>query len=171
MVAGFEHQRLRRVLPRSVRMVKNLEFETTNVARSIAIGLAETKPGRSVLVVYGDLVFSPEVIAGLSIKRSSIVVCESEGREAEVGVMSVDGNATCLSYGLPQPWAHVVMMAPAEKELFLKSAAGQHRDKHFGFEILNDVIDQGGSFAVTTRKARLVEIDTSKDIEPARKIS
>jgi hypothetical protein len=75
VVVGFEAHRVRRALAglADVRVVVNREYETTNVARSLELGLGATGRTRPALVVYGDLVFNAPLVAGLPTARSTVV--------------------------------------------------------------------------------------------------
>ncbi len=170
VVSGFESDRVRRALPQDVETRVNPDYETTNVARSVAIGL-EGCVSDCVLVVYGDLVFGPEVLRSLDLSRSSVLVDGREGiRTDEVGVNVVDGEATYFSHGLPCKWAHVAVLAHRERQLFCEVAGEDHRSRHFSFEVFNEVLERGGHFAATVLASpHLVEIDNSRDIERAKK--
>jgi NDP-sugar pyrophosphorylase family protein len=172
LVAGFESERIRKAFSgRGVRVVVNPDWETTNVAKSLAVGLGVTPPGRPALVVYGDLVFREKALTGLSLNRSSVLVAETDGREQEVGVAVAGGQATNFAYGLPVRWAHVVLLASREKGMFRVLAAQPFRSKYFGYEVLNEVLDAGGTFAAVFKDADdFVEIDTSRDIALAGSI-
>jgi len=172
VVAGFEADKVRRSLPADVHVFVNPDFEVTNVAKSIEIGLYQTDYETPALVVYGDLVFNRQAVDGLPLDRSSVVIDTSgSSREQEVGVNVVGGRAMCFSYGLPQKWAHVCLLTEREKRLFIHAAQVGYRKRFFGYEILNEVIDNGGVLdAVAPQGMRLVEIDCSKDIEKARRI-
>jgi NDP-sugar pyrophosphorylase family protein len=164
VVAGFEGDRLRQSLPKEVKVVYNAAYEATNVARSIELGLRHTRENVPALVVYGDLVFNAEAIKHLRVGKSAVVMDKAGRRPEEVGVNIVDGVATHFSFGLPAKWAHILLLMPHEKRLFLECVKGKPR--HFGYEILNEVIDQGGEFvAITPPKIKLQEIDCTKDLE------
>lgn len=166
VVVGHESDRVRRALPPGVRVVTNRQFATTNVARSLRLGLAATAPTRPALVVYGDLVFAEPTVGGIPLDSSCVVVDDGGGRPDEVGVNVVAGKAVHFSYGLDSKWAHVALLAPREKGLFLSACRRPSSDNFFGFEVLNAVLDAGGQFdAVVRPTAGFVEVDTSKDAE------
>jgi hypothetical protein len=171
VVGGYAVDRLRKSLPAGVKMVVNPNFETTNVAYSLYLGLRHTPANAPALLVYGDLVFRAGALAGLSHKRSAVLVDAGPGREQEVGLTVVDGLATRFDYGLPAKWAQVAMLALPEKAMFLRAAAGLLRAKHFGYEILNEVLDLGGEFAaLTVPPGTLVEIDAAPDVDRAKSL-
>lgn len=169
VVTGFESDRLRRALPRDVRVVVNASYDETNVAHSLLLGIQHARPTASVLVVYGDLVFNTRAIEGLDKSTSSLIIDARPGsREDEVGVNVVDDEVMCLAYGLPAKWAQIALLRPREAALFREVAREPRRKRQFGFEILNEILDRGGTFAAHVPDGlSLVEIDSSKDIEPA----
>lgn len=169
VVVGFEAEKVARTLPAWVRVVKNEQYEVTNVARSVEMGLRVSRSER-VLVVYGDLVFSPGTFAGLPMGESfALLDTQGQLRELEVGCTVVDGEVTYLSYGLPTKWAQIMLLTGRELALFRRLALPNAKRKHFGYEILNEVLEHDGRLAaIEPVKMKLVEIDTSKDIAAAR---
>lgn len=169
VVVGFEADRVLRTLPPDVISVENELHSVTNVARSLDLGLRAC-PARSVLIVYGDLVFTPETFACMPEGRSAAWV-DTAGRirDQEVGVNVQDGEVTHFSYGLGPKWAQIALLTGKELALFRKAASAPGRRRYFGFEVFNDVIDRGGSLlAHEPEGMHLVEVDTSRDIDPAR---
>lgn len=172
VVAGFEADRVRRALARAANceVVVNDDYEETNVAHSLGLALSRLEQDRPALVVYGDLVFERRSLAGMDPSRSAAAVDDDpEGRRgAEVGVNVVDGMVEHFAYGIRPKWAHVVLLAPPEKKLFLLAARSGFRRRHLGSEILNEVLDAGGAFRAFRVRGLLVEVDSSKDISRAR---
>lgn len=157
-----------------ISTVENRAYESTNVGRSIGLGL-QAATGKNVLVVYGDLVFNRATLKSIPLDRSCVVVDppDQEGcsqlRDNEVGCNVVDGVITHFDYGLDTKWAQIVLLAGKELRLFRKFSTQHDKRRHFGFEILNEVIENEGQFhAHQSPGMKIVEIDTSRDIEPAR---
>lgn len=153
-----------------VRFVENEHHETTNVLRSIGMGLRATS-GDGVLIVYGDLVFTPSAvnIAG----PRSVAVVENRGQMdgEEVGVTVVDGRITRFAYDLPTKWAQIVYLTGEELRTFRHVSRNRDYRRWYGFEGLNKVIEAGGHIrAVEPRRMKIAEIDTSRDIEKARRL-
>jgi hypothetical protein len=171
VVVGFEAERVVRHLPGGVRVVENECYEATNVARSLEIGL-RSSACKAALFVYGDLVFNAATFEGLPRDRSSVLVDQAGWfRDGEVGCNVVDGLAAHFDYGLATKWAQVALLTGRELALFRRLAAGRDKRRHFGYEILNDVLEHDGELAaVRPPKMHIVEIDTSRDIGPARAV-
>lgn len=165
VVVGFEQTRMRRSLPAYIQTVQNPEFETVNVAHSLYLGLLQTH-SKSVLIIYGDLIFNTKGLASLDKNGSWILVDESPRRENEVGVTTVDGFATTFSYGLPTKWSQIALLTGKELELFKTISSDPKKKRRFGFEILNEVLEHGGQLRIVrSEKMNLMEIDSQHDIK------
>lgn len=171
VVAGFEAERVAKVLPPGVRLVENEHYEETNAARSVVMALRASSCRRA-LVLHGDLVFNDRTLEGLPEDRSCVLVdTKGQIRETEVGCNVVGGLVTHFEFGLPARWCQIMHLAGRELALFRKLASGSARRRHFSFEVLNDLLEQDGALhAVEPHGMKIVEVDTSRDLEPARKL-
>lgn len=168
VVVGHEADLVMKNLNSAVKPVENENFMNTNVARSLAIGL-RIASYENVLIVYGDLVFSPQAVRVVGSNSTAVVDTALRMNEDEVGATIADGRITRFAYDLRTKWAQIVYLKGRELELFKKVVWNRERNRWFGFEALNKVIDAGGLIrAVEPRGMALAEIDTSKDIERAR---
>lgn len=170
VVGGHKHDKLYQSLPEDVSFVVNVDYATTNVARSISVGLQYTQPENPALIVYGDLVFDMRAISHLPPTHSAVLLDEAfnSQRTDEVGVLIMGDIVLRFSFGVNPKWAHIAMLMPAEKAMFQKACIKTSKHRYFGYEILNDVLEAGGHFGVVSHKMHLVEIDTAKDILKAR---
>lgn len=173
VVLGHEADRIYRTLPARVRAVESELHETTNVARSLDLGLRATVNQR-VLIIYGDLVYNEETLRGLPLRTSCVLVDEGAAQmgEFEVGVTVVDGRVTQFSYGLEQKWAQIAFLTGAELQSFRRLVRDPDRRRYFGFEVLNDLLEKGGQLVAISlpKTAQLAEIDTVADLERATKV-
>jgi choline kinase len=171
-VVGFGGEQVIRQLPAKVKAVENELYAETNVARSIGMGLRVASHDH-VLVVYGDLVFTADAVAGLAGLRSAALVDRSGQIGAgEVGLTTVAGRVTHFAYDLPAKWAQILYLTGAELALFRRLSSGRDQRNWFGFEVLNRVLDAGGSLRAVERPGmRIAEIDFATDIENARTIN
>lgn len=171
VVVGYEADHVMKHLGKAARPVENENYETTNVLRSIGMGLRAASHNR-VLIVYGDLVFTPSAIR--LAKGRSVALVDNKGQieDEEVGVTVVDGRITQFAYDLPTKWAQIVYLTGRELELFKKVAWNREHQKWYGFEGLNKVVEAGGIIHVAEpRRMKITEIDTSRDIERARHLN
>lgn len=169
VVLGFDADKIIRVLPPYVSVVENKFYHETNVAKSLSLGLVKAEHA---LIVYGDLVFNEATLKELPLVESSILInSDNQIKDCEVGLTVVNGYVSRFSYGLPIKWAQIAYLTNRELALFKEAAALPQHRKHFGFEILNMVLDNGGKLkAVEPSGMKIQEIDSSKDIELARKL-
>lgn len=170
IVVGYEADTVMKSLSPNVKPVENEHYDTTNVVRSIGMGL-RIASHNSVLIVYGDLVFNTPAIQ--IVGGNSVALVDNRGMigEEEVGATIVDGRITRLSYDLETRWAQIVYLTGKELEIFKRVAWNREHSRWFGFEALNKVIEIGGNIrAIEPKNMKIAEIDTSKDIERARSI-
>ena len=91
LVTGFCSDKLMNNTPSDLIKVENENYESTNVLRSIGVGLRASTSDR-VLILYGDLVFNEEAIKNLKLDSSSVIVDDSGLMgEMEVGCNVSDG--------------------------------------------------------------------------------
>ena len=83
--------------------------------------------------------------------------------DEEVGcIVDEDGFLQNMMYDLPNKWAQVAVFNGEELKL-LKQLCWDKKNYHkFGFEIINEIIEHS--------KCKVIDIDTSKDIERAKEI-
>jgi hypothetical protein len=80
----------------------------------------------------------------------------------------IGGRLSILSYGLPTKWGQMAFFTGKEYKI-LTSLFNKYEDKdkkRLSFEIINEVIQLGGSFQCYEPKNKnLLEIDRIKDIQ------
>lgn len=176
VVAGFDADKIYRHVPKFVRMVVNEYHEETNVVRSLDLGLKACIAER-VLLVYGDLVFNDKTFADAPTEESwALIDPPTQGKtqlnSLEVGVTLFNHEVTRFAYGLDVKWGQIVFLCGAELQLGRRLASEKDRHRCFGFELLNAVLDKGGRLVShSPRGMKLAEIDCSKDIEIAKRIT
>lgn len=170
VVVGFDAERVRRMLPAWVRVVYNRDYERTNVAHSIALGM-DAFPAHAYLVIYGDLVFDRRTMEPFTTNSSSAILADDSGmvREDEVGVNVVDGHALHFSYGLPVKWVHTMYLTGRELHLFSQFSRLHAHRRYFGYEILNLILDDDHTrlSALSSPGLRVTEVDSSRDLVQA----
>jgi choline kinase len=174
VVLGFQAERVKRSLGGvKVKTLINEDYENTNVVHSISLGLEQARH-RRVIIVYGDLVFTPGMLDSIPRQGSFALIDntteELSLRKSEVGMNIVNGRVTHFAYGVWPKWAQVLALSGKELAMFRQYSARRDRRMYFGFEILNEIIDRGGIIEAVETDATIMEIDTSKDIGPARKL-
>ena len=171
VVCGFQKEKIYNIIDDDVNCVENKKYKESNVCLSIKIGLSKSISDK-ILILNGDLVFSEDIFLNIPLDFSWAAIDSNIAhRSSEVGVSIVDGNITNFCYGLVPKWGQIVYLTGKEILFFKKIISLKTSEKKFSFEILNDVIDMGGIIKPQiNKKWKLVEIDTSKDIDRAKKL-
>tara|TARA_R110000824_G_scaffold282601_5_gene470876 strand:- start:5273 stop:5962 length:690 start_codon:yes stop_codon:yes gene_type:complete len=172
LVCGFKADKLMNESPSYILKVENEFYEHTNVARSIGMGLRVAGDASKVLIVYGDLVFNSATVKHLPMEESCIVVTDQNMGEEEVGCVIDDENILAnMMYDLPNKWGQISLFIGKELELLKQLCWNEKNSTKFGFEIINQIINRGGVFKCVYNSAiKIVDIDSSKDIQKAKEI-
>ena len=158
VVTGYGADLIYPLLPSYVRCVENEFYETTNVSRSIALGLRAATT-EQILIVYGDLVFSR---MSFSLPSSSSLFYISGNPKSDIALNLEEDKVVHLSYISELKWAQVIFLTGKELELFRKSCYSRENNVMFGHEILNMVLQLGGTFKALQTHS-VFELDTISD--------
>ena len=173
LVVGHEADYVMRNTPNNLIKVENERYEETNIARSLSMGLRAATTD-NVVVVYGDLVFNHHLLFSHRFNHQSVVFLDGGVmKDEEVGcTFNKKMELENIMYGLPNKWAQIAYFAGHEIELLKRTCWERSKEKYFGFEVINEIIDNGGRFGVVNIEGgKCTDIDVSKDIEIARGIS
>jgi len=172
LVCGFEADRLMNESPSDFIKVENEFYEDTNVARSIGLALRAINHLERVLIIYGDLVFNKKALEVLGYNTSSVFALDDFIGEEEVGcIINEEGDLEHMMYDLPHKWSQIAYFQGDELEYLKEIVWDRNNSKLFGFEIINKVIEMGGRFRCDyIEDIKIVDVDTSKDIQKARQI-
>jgi choline kinase len=165
---GVESQKIVKKFIGRVRLVENQLYKTTGPFETLRL-LVNSSTDDSLLVIHGDLYFNSNILDGADFSKS-FVVSDTTGSilEREVGITSVNNKASILSYGLKDKWAQMAFFTGRELATLRNLCCKSNDDsKHLlTFEIINSIINKGGSFKVhKPDKTFIVEIDCMKDIK------
>ena len=169
LVTGFDSDRLINNSPTDIIKIENERYYDNNVIRSISIGMHATKDNDHILIVLGDLLFNTEALSEIDINQSSIII-SNDMDDGEVGCnMNGKGYLEYMMFDLPNKWGHILYLTSKELTLFKRLLLNKYNDKKFCFEIVNQVINQGGKFkCIMNDKIKTMDIDTSKDLQKAQ---
>ena len=172
LVCGFEADRLMNESPSDFIKVENEFYEDTNVARSIGLALRTINHLERVLIIYGDLVFNKKALEVLTYNTSSVFALGDFIGEEEVGcIINPEGNLEHMMYDLPHKWSQIAYFQGDELEHLKEIVWNRNNNKLFGFEIINKIMERGGQFKCSyVPDIKIVDIDTSKDIQKAKQI-
>jgi len=172
LVCGFEADRLMNESPSNFIKVENESYKDTNVARSIGLALRALNTTERVLIIYGDLVFDETALRVLSYNTSAIFALGNFIGEEEVGcIINEEGNLENMMYDLPHKWSQIAYFQGEELDYLKEVVWDRTNNKLFGFEIINKIIEKGGRFKCDyIEDIKIVDVDTSKDIQRATQI-
>ena len=89
-----------------------------------------------------------------------------------MGVLFNEETVTNFSYAIDQKWCQIAYLAPHEMALFEDISSKKEHDRWFGYEVLNEVIEQGGSFLPAEQSGmKIAEIDTPRDLRQALEVA
>ena len=168
LITGFDSDRLIHNSPNNIIKIENEKYYENNVTRSISIGMRATKNNDHILIIFGDLLFNQQSIEKININESSIII-SNDMEDGEVGCnINGKGLLEYMMFDLPNKWGHILYLTSKELTLFKKIISNKSNEKKFCFEIINEVVNQGGRFkCIRDNNIKVMDIDTSKDLQKA----
>ena len=169
LITGFDSERLMNYSPEDIIKIENEKYYENNVIRSISMGLRAIKDNRHVLIVLGDVLLNQKALELIDHNESSIII-SNHMTENEVGCnINGKGLLEYMMFDLPNKWGHIIYLTGKELDLFKKNAWSKNKDKKFCFEIINDIVNQGGRIkCIIDNNIKVMDIDTSKDLQKAQ---
>lgn len=169
LVGGFEANKLFNKTSEKILKVENENFATTNVARSIGLGLRVCQ--RDVLIMYGDLVFSEDTLKFIDMNHSCIISSNTIMSSREVGCSFDKNILENMMYDLPEKWGQMLFLRGSELKIFKRIVYNYENFQIFGFEAINKVISTGGKFKkISDDSIKIIDIDNVKDLEKVKGI-
>jgi choline kinase len=169
LVAGFDAERLMNNSPDHIIKIENEKYFENNVVRSISMGLRATKQNDHILIIFGDLLLNNEALRNIEYDKSCVVISDHMS-DNEVGCnINSKGYLEYMMFDLPNKWAHIMYLTSKELSLFKKLTFGRQKEKKFCFEIINEILNNGGKFkCIQNDDIKVIDIDTSKDLQKAQ---
>lgn len=163
LVGGYQANSVFNHIPDNVIQIENQSYQNTNVSKSIAIGLRAATT-QNVIIIYGDLFFTNKTI-NIEYKNKSFLCISNEMKTEEVGINIYNNNIVSLFYDIVPKWGQIMYLVGKELSLLKNIVFNSENDKMFGFQIINDIIDNHGSFSSVYLKHPVYDIDTTKDLK------
>lgn len=173
VVVGYQDQLIRRLYP-ECDFVLNPEYETTNTAFSLALGLGHVGGG-DVLWVNGDVVFAPEVLDRVLASGKSVLATKrcSTGDEEVKYRAGADGRLTAVSKGLKDGLGEAVgvnLVRAADVAPFREGLGECGRQDYFERGV-EKALGKGAAFyAADVTDLPCIEIDFPADLAAARSL-
>lgn len=171
LITGFQSNTVMNHAPQSVIKIENERYHTCNVLRSIGMGLRACTTNH-IIIIYGDLVFNKYALR-FPIEDESLIVTDTSKimTDNEVGCNIINKQLQYMSYGLSPKWAQIVLLTGVELQLAKNICWNSNYFNHFGFELINEIMAQGGKFKVIQPyKIKVNDVDSPQDLNIARKI-
>jgi len=168
-VVGYEADRLIKVLPPGIKIVENELFSTTNVVRSINIGLRVINESAAV-IIHGDILFNRECISKIH-KQASCVLADADNQldQSKIGVNAIGDKVIGFTFSAQPKWAQISLLRGPELEIAREITAKRENDLLLSHELYGKILDLGGSFTlVNSNNSKIREINTIKDLKYAR---
>ena len=166
LVCGHDAEKVMNNSPNSIIKIHNEKYEENNVVRSIGLGLRACTTER-VLIIYGDLLFNNATFDNIILEDSTLLL-EKEGLFSESSVgCTYDENqyAEQLLYDLPNKWVQIAFFTKKELSLLKTTVWNREKDKLFGFEAINEIINKNGRIkTLIPKNMKIIDIDSSKDL-------
>jgi len=171
LVTGFQDERVRANTPTWVKKITNIRYQTTNVVASIGVGLTLVSTN-NVVIIYGDLVFNEAILQAPFDTDSMAIICNTmQSKEIGCTLDHTGRFVQHMFYNLPNKWGQILYLKGQELHAFRELSWSLEGKRLFGFEAINQIIDQGGKIKAHIPKGgRAIDIDTSKDIPLAKQI-
>jgi choline kinase len=166
-VFGVSFDKIIKKLNGKLRIVENQLHETTNNAESLRLAINNSMMD-NILFFHGDLYFEQQMFDNISFTKSFLLIDNGDHfNEYEVGVTTESKKVSILSYGLNDKWCQIAFLTGRElkiaRNLFAKFS--EDDKKLLSFEVINKIIDLGGSFDFHINKTPIIEIDCIKDLQ------
>lgn len=168
VVTGYESDKVMNKTPSNIIKIENERYDSTNIARSISIGLRACTT-EYVFVIYGDLLFNDESLK-IPLDSSSLLI-DTHGlmKDSQIGCNIDNNQVELLLYGLDNKWAQITYLTGKELKLFKTVAWDRNNERKYGFELINEVIDLGGKFiAIKNTHSKIFDVDSGKDLEKVK---
>jgi NDP-sugar pyrophosphorylase family protein len=166
-VVGCHANRIIKRFKGKTRFVENQMFDQTNSSESLRLAFNNSS-SKHLMFIHGDVLFNTDTIS-LDYSRSFVIKdINSQLKDTEVGLTEIDNELSIMSYGLKDKWAQIAYFTGKEYEM-LKCIFNKFETKDkkkLSFEIINEILAMGGSFAcLAHKKMNILEIDRIKDIK------
>jgi CTP:phosphocholine cytidylyltransferase-like protein len=167
-VVGFEKKRVIQDLPDDIRIVENENYLKSSINRSIALAL-RTILHKRLLIIHGDILFNESCLTDLVNQSAVLYDDQKRFKYDKIGVLVQHNKAINFAYGLDSKWAQIVYLHDKELDLFRQECLSTEDSQLNTHEILNKVVDAGGTIAAIQPKfAKIIEINSVHNIKNFR---
>lgn len=167
VVTGFEHKELYDHLQGKCAVVENDLFDITSSVKSICLGLRVLN-NKTVVVIPNNIVFSAKIFDSNS---GLIITKQGMYEKTDIGLLLDNDLIRWLDYDLDTKWSQIGVFSGDSLARLRFRVERPENHRKLLHEVLNDIInvDQAKIPPIMCRRCSIVQINTHKDIEKARK--
>lgn len=163
-VLGYELDRIYKVVPNSVRVVENTEYESSTSTKSAMIGIRACAKN-DVLIINGDIWFNNKALEIVCGETSVLADEERQITDDKIGLATDRGYVSNFGFGMELMWGQMIYLHSGDIDLFSKICYDNKQEVIIS-EVFNTMISKGCEIkCVTPNKYKIVEIDTVRDLE------
>lgn len=140
LITGFDSKRVVDNI-QNLRILENLNFETTNIAEDIRL-LINASLGDNILLIMGNVIPSKTSLSSIDIRKSCVITSKKPG--TDISVIHNDDNIVRFNYekSIKDKWAGICYFVGEEYHI-LKDICSEKNSKKVIIEVLNQMIDAG----------------------------
>jgi|TARA_R110002051_G_C8748385_1_gene499941 hypothetical protein len=165
IATGSDCDKIASVMPKNVRIVENQNFQSTGAAEYIRL-VINNSTERSLLIIDGNILFSEDVLLDLDFSKSFVLCLEGINEQQDIGATISEGRISQFSFGLKSKICDMIFLKDHELNLAEKICKNRDKNKLLIFEVLNFVVNNGGSIHPHTpkRSSSIKKIESAKDV-------
>jgi choline kinase len=153
-----------------ISYINNPKYDTKNNAHSLRLTLPHLYKHDCTLILFSKILFNYHIFDKLNRQRTSTIFIDNSTKNLyKIGcnINADSGTINNLFYGLDDRLCGIYFLRGKEHELLLKMLNDQHNiDNFFIFEIINAIIESGGSFYPSLVEHKLVnQIDSNNALK------
>jgi len=169
IIGGFEYNKIKELNSNKIFTVENKNYDETNVVYSIGLGLRYCNY-ENLIIVYGDLIFNEFALNTIHSNESSVIISNSM-KDSDVGCVIHNQILVQMSYGIGNKWSQILHLKDKELDIMKKYCMDDNNYKCFGFEAINNCIDNKGKIkTLLPNKIYTKDIDSLIDIKNIKEI-
>ena len=163
VVGGYAAPSLYESLPSDIIFVRNKDYQTTNNATSLYLGMmaATTK---NLLVMYDNVIINENLFSGVDFKESFVISETTSCKKEGIGLTKEKDYLENMSYDMKEKWGGIAYFSGKEY-LQLRKNCETIEDRTLAFELINKSLASGGRFKVHARTKQIKNFSSKKDLE------
>jgi len=164
-VGGYQCSKIE--TPHNIKLIHNKNYIDKNNAYSLKLALPHIESDY-LIILFNKTLFNHSIFNRLDYETSSVFVNDSEENSYGVGCIINDINIQNVFYNLPNKLCGIYGLAKNEIDI-LKTLS--LNDNLFIFEIINDIISNGGQFKpkYIKKKRSVLNIDNSTTLKKIKR--